>query len=88
MSFKDKLMERKGKILFALVSLVPAGLVASASAASFDLSNITALIESVATEIMPAFVTLVINAAPVLIALAIIGFIIKFMDKILEMIKM
>jgi hypothetical protein len=71
-----------------VVSVVATGLMAVAASADSYFTCITMLVSDLATSLMPAFVNLVIAAAPVLIVLAIIGFILKFLDRILEMIHL
>ncbi len=54
---------------------------------TFDLAtNLTPIIEGV-TQIMPLFLDLVISMVPVVITLAVVGFLLGFFDKILGMIK-
>jgi hypothetical protein len=57
------------------------------ASAAIDLSNITELIDAV-TGLVPSLIDLVIAIAPLLIILAIVSFIIKFFDRILEMINL
>jgi hypothetical protein len=53
----------------------------------FDLAtNLTPIIEGV-IDIMPVFLELVIAMVPVVITLAVVGFLLGFFDKILGMIK-
>ena len=55
--------------------------------AEIDLTNITALIDDV-VDMMPSFLDLIIAAAPIIIAMAIIGFILAFLKDILRMFKL
>ena len=87
MDMKKYLKENPGKVRMAFAALSFALTVAAASADSY-FTCITMLVQDLASNLMPAFVSLVIAAAPVLIVLAIIGFILKFLDKILEMIHL
>lgn len=77
-------MGAKYRIMIAGTSLM--GLVGMASAA-IDFSNISALIQAV-TGLIPDFVQLVIEMAPLLVTIAIISFIVAFFDKILAMLKL
>ena len=87
MDMKKYLKENPGKVRALLVTLSSLVMVGVASADSY-FTCITMLVQDLAGNLMPAFVNLVIAAAPVLIVLAIIGFILKFLDKILEMIHL
>jgi hypothetical protein len=54
---------------------------------TFDLAtNLTPIIQGV-IDIMPVFLDLVIAMVPVVITLAVVGFLLGFFDKILQMIK-
>lgn len=54
---------------------------------TFDLAtNLTPIIQGV-IDIMPLFLDLVIAMVPVVITLAVVGFLLGFFDKILSMIK-
>jgi uncharacterized membrane protein len=72
--------------LVALVSLVSMSLVGFASAA-IDFANITALINEVIL-IIPGLLNLVVGIAPIIITIAVISFIVMFIDRILSMMKM
>ena len=84
MSFTDYLKKRKEKILFAAVSLLGPAVVLGASA-DIDWANITDIITGLAENLIPAMVTLVTAAVPLLVILAIVGFILAFLKRILEM---
>lgn len=62
------------------------GLIGFASAA-IDFTNITALINEVIL-IMPGILNLIVQVAPVIITVAVITFIVMFIDKILNMLRM
>jgi hypothetical protein len=54
---------------------------------TFDLaSNLTPIINGV-VEVLPSFLSLVIAMVPIVITLAVVGFLLGFFDKILGMIK-
>lgn len=84
MSFKDYIQKRKEKILFALVSLA-FPLAGYAASAAIDWNNITGIITGLAENLIPAMVTLVTAAVPLLVILAIVGFILAFLKRILDM---
>jgi uncharacterized membrane protein len=55
---------------------------------AFDLAtNLTPIIQGV-IDILPLFLDLVIAMVPIVITLAVVGFLLGFFDKILNMIKM
>ena len=84
MEMKKWIVERKAKLAFALVTLAaPAfGLAASAD---IDWANITSIIQGLADNLIPAMVSLVTAAVPLLVILAIVGFILAFLKRILDM---
>ena len=67
--------------VFALAALFGAP-----ASAAIDFSNISALLQAVVT-LIPDFMDLVIEMAPLIVTIAIIGFILAFLDKILQMLK-
>ena len=80
--------QRALRVRLFLVSLMVAGagLVSTVSAVTIDLSGITDIIDEVVL-IMPAMVTLIINAIPIIIILAIAAFILGFLDSIVKQIR-
>ncbi len=80
----EKIQLYKLRILLGLGSLVA---VAAPASAAVNWTNISDLVESVATDLFPAFITLIENAVPIIVVIAVVGFIVAFMDKILGMIK-
>lgn len=70
------------KVRAALAAGSGLSLVGLASA-EVDFSNISSLIQDV-TGLIPDFMDLVIAIAPLLVTIAIIGFVLKFLDKILS----
>lgn len=60
---------------------------ASGASAAVNWTEITDMLDGVATSLMPSLVSLVTAAVPVLIVLAIVGFVMGFFDKILDMMK-
>lgn len=72
----------------ALVSLMTImALTPGASALTMDFNGIQVVLSNITTVILPAFLDLVVGALPIIITLAIIGFVVSFLDKILSMIK-
>lgn len=63
-----------------------AGLVGMASA-EINWTAITDVVDGLATYLIPSFVSLVTAAVPLLITLAVVGFVMSFMDRILDMLK-
>ena len=78
------LVLRTAPVLLAFTGL----LAASASAAGINWTPISEILEGLGTVFLPSLLTLVMNALPIIITLTIIGFIISFLDKIVQMIKM
>jgi hypothetical protein len=70
MDVKKYLKENPGKLRALLVTLTSVVMVGAVSADSY-FTCITILVQDLASNLMPAFVNLVIAAAPVLIVLAI-----------------
>jgi hypothetical protein len=86
MEVKKWLMERKAKIAFALATLaVPA--LGFAASADIDWTNITAVITGLADNLIPAMITLVTAAVPLLIILAVVSFVLMFLKRILDMLN-
>lgn len=91
-----------GKVVSRAVSLVKRGrakvlmviatsvtfLVSNASAASINWTEISDIINGVATNLFPAFITLITAAVPIIIVVSVVSFIVMFLDKILGMLKM
>ena len=84
LEMKAYLKARKEKILFAAVALAGPALALGASA-DIDWSNITGIINGLATNLVPALVGLVTAVVPLMIILAIVGFILGFLKRILEL---
>jgi hypothetical protein len=70
----------------ALVGLVAAGIAYSASAA-VNLTEITNLIQAI-VGIVPDLIDLVVGIAPLIVVIALIGFLVKFFPKILDMLNL
>ena len=70
----------------ALVGLAATGLVWSASA-EVNLTEITNLIQAI-VGIVPDLIDLVVGIAPLIVVLALVGFLVKFFPKILDMMNM
>jgi len=84
LEMKAYLKAKKEKIFFAAVALAGPLAVMGASA-GIDWSNITAIIEGVASNLIPSMVNLVTAVVPLLIILAVVGFIMGFLKRILDM---
>jgi uncharacterized membrane protein len=78
------LTRMKYKLIAGAVVLAP--LVGTASAA-INWTDITDVIDGMATSLIPSFVSLVTAAVPLLITLAVVGFVMNFMDSILGMLN-
>jgi hypothetical protein len=70
----------------ALMGLAATGLVWAASAA-VDLGEISSLIQAI-VGIVPDLMDLVVGIAPLIVVIALIGFLVKFFPKILDMLNM
>jgi hypothetical protein len=81
-TLKDALVARK----VALMGMLLAGLVYASSAATINLTPITEIITGV-VGILPSFLDLVLGIIPIVIVLSVAGFLIKFWNKILDMIQ-
>lgn len=57
------------------------------AAAEINWTGITEVVDGMATNLIPSFITLVTAAVPLLITMAVVGFIMGFMDAILGMIN-
>jgi hypothetical protein len=51
-----------------------------------DFGNLSATLSDIGTVLFPGLVQLIVGAVPALIVIAVVGFIIAFLDRILEMI--
>ena len=72
----------------ALMAIVPlAGLVMSASAAVDINATIGPLLDQIVT-LIPGIINLVIALVPAIVIMAVVGFIVAFLDKILGMMKL
>ena len=81
--------ERFQKVRVVLAALlVVLCTVLPASALSFNVTAISVVLTNVTDVILPGLLNLVIGALPIIVVLAVIGFILAFLDKILNMIKM
>jgi len=74
------------KVRVVMLLASAGGLIGFASAA-IDFTNITALINEVIL-IMPGILNLIVQVAPVIITVAVITFIVMFIQKILSMLRM
>jgi hypothetical protein len=89
MSLTDKVKKTifgNPKVVGILVGMT--ALVSQASAATINWTDISEILTGVGTDLFPAIVTMIIAAVPILIIIAIIGFVLGFLDKILEMLKL
>lgn len=81
------LMKRgRGKIAL-VVTTFSVFLVSNVSAAEINWTEISSIITGVAENLFPAFITLITGAVPIIIVVAVVSFIVAFMDKILSMFK-
>lgn len=76
------------KLAVPLAIIAGAGLVSSVSAEDINWSQITGILDGVATSLFPSLVALVTAAVPIIIVVTIVGFIVGFLDKILDLLKM
>ncbi len=58
------------------------------SVSALNMSAIVIVITNVSNKILPGFLDLVVAALPLIVVLAIIGFIVAFLDRILGMLKL
>ncbi len=70
----------------ALVGLLSAGLVYGA-AAEINLTDISNIIHEVVVNVLPDLMDLIIGIVPIIMTLAIVGFLVAFFDRILGLIK-
>ena len=88
-SLKEKAMAKLAGARVKLALLMSTGMVfmvSSVSATEINWTNITMILEGV-VNLFPSILTLVINVFPIIIVISIIGFVVSFLDKILDMIK-
>lgn len=84
-----KLRRKALALRVSAVTLITSGLaLVGPAAADINWTMITGLIDGMATNLLPSMVTLVTSAVPLLITLAIVGFVMTFLDKILLMLKL
>jgi hypothetical protein len=84
-TFKEKLVAARMRV--ALVMTSSLALVGMASATEINWTEITTILEGV-VDIFPSILTLVVNIFPIIIVISIIGFVIGFLDTILDMVKL
>ena len=77
------------RVNMRLVALSGAGSLAlmGAASAAVNFTTIEELIDAV-TDLIPNFLDLVVEIAPLLVTIAIVGFVLKFLDKILQWLNM
>lgn len=84
--FRDSLKTARAKV--ALASVAGMGLmVSSASAAGINWTTISDILAGIADTLLPGLVDVVSAAVPLLITLAIVGFIMSFLDKIVGLLN-
>jgi hypothetical protein len=76
------------KVTLLLAVMAVMGFAGTVSAETINWTDITEIITGMATSLIPAFVTLVLAAVPLLVILAVVGFVMQFLDRILDMLKM
>ena len=81
--------EQHSKVRLALAAMLAVlCAVLPASALSVNFSNsIGVVLSNVTNVILPDLLNLVIGSLPIIVVLAVVGFILTFLDKILSMIK-
>lgn len=83
---------KKMKLHYKIIPLgvmALAGLVSNVSAAAeINWTEITSILDGVATSLFPSLVTLITSAVPIIIVVSIVGFVVAFLDKILNLLKM
>lgn len=84
---KLKEVSKTLKIKLASAAVVGAGLVGTASA-DINWTAITDILDGMGTYLIPSFITLVTAAVPLLIIMAVVGFVMGFFDRILSMMKL
>lgn len=82
--FRDSLLPARVKLMTVAVAGV--GMVASASAAIDLNATIGPILDSI-TELIPSIIGLIVAIVPAIIVMAVVGFIVTFFDKILQMLK-
>jgi len=89
-ALKRRLWRPKVKKIVAAITVfmafMPGALAANDTSTSINWTYMSDLVEG-AAGLFPAFVTLIVNAVPILIILAVVGFIVGFFDKILDAIS-
>lgn len=87
---KAKEGRKKIALRVPVIALLLMGGMALVGPVSADINwtMITGLIDGMASNLLPSMVTLVTSAVPLLITLAIVGFVMTFLDKILLMLKL
>ena len=73
-------------LALATLMTIAAG-VAPVAAITMDFNGITVVISNVTNVILPELLNLVIGALPIIVVLAVVGFIVAFLDRILASIK-
>lgn len=63
-------------------------LVSSVAAEDINWTQITSILDGVATSLFPSLVALITAAVPIIIVVTIVGFVVGFLDKILDLLKM
>ena len=83
---KSYLGRARTKITIGLSS--SALLVSTVAAEDINWTEITGILDGVATSLFPSLVTLITAAVPIIIVVTIVGFVVGFLDKILDLLKM
>lgn len=85
----DLLMQKLDDVKFKIAAGgVGALALAQGAAAEVNWTVITDILDGIANEMLPSFLALVTAAVPLLIVLAVVGFVMKFLDKILDMLQL
>jgi hypothetical protein len=72
-----------------VIGLASSGiLVSTVAAEDINWTQITSILDGVATSLFPSLVTLITAAVPIIIVVTIVGFVVGFLDKILDLLKL
>lgn len=85
---KGKTSPVKSLALCGLAVMGMIVIIAPASAATLDLNGTIGPILDGVSALIPSIVNLIVSVVPAIIVLAVVGFIVAFLDKILSMLKL
>jgi len=84
--FRDSLKGARVKLMIAAPVVMT--LAMTASAATLDLNGTIGPILDSVTELIPSIINLIVSIVPAIIVMSVIGFVVTFFQKILDMIKL